>query len=95
MAPASKRAPKGKRARVRRATRDYLNVTVSQETVARLDTFAHGLGISRGRMVDVAVLLIAKSLKDGTLAFCTHEGCTRMRPDGCVGDWTCEEHASV
>jgi hypothetical protein len=95
VAPASKRAHahKGKRARVRRATRDYLNVTVDPHTVDRLDMVAGQSGVSRGRIVDAAILLFVGDYLARRVAFCREPGCARVRPDTDDSpNWACEEH---
>ena len=90
VSPASKRGRK----RVKRATRDYLNVTVDPHTVDRLDTVAGQSGVSRGRIVDAAILLFVGDYFAKRVAFCSEPGCPRVRPetDGSP-NWHCEEHA--
>lgn len=93
MAPASKRLTRGPRARIKkRATRDYLNVTVSPATIERLDILTRDTGISRGMIVDASVRMLSNERALGRFAWCEETGCTRVRPDGCGGEWYCEEH---
>lgn len=94
MAPVSKRGRK----RVKRETRDYLNVTVDPATVDRLDALTREHGISRGRAVDNAVRVFMADRASGRISMCEHPGCDRIMvwasaPAVNTNTWACEEHA--
>lgn len=53
-----------------RIGREYLTVTVDPATVARVDALAHELGLSRGRIIDEAIVRLRSIVDEhGGIAF--------------------------